>query len=167
MSAIATLGMVAATLGGGVLVDTFGWRSIFLARVPLTLITILLAFAILAEYKTEGKQRFDLRGAALAFVRACLPGAVSHAGRQKRLAFAHSRDSRRRCRGHTRPATTIGAKGAASCARTPKLLTHPLLAPVITASFLMFNGDIREPVHTAVLCVRRAQSRCKRRWDSC
>ena len=137
MAAISTLGMIAATLGGGVLVDTFGWRSIFLARVPLTLITILLALAILSEYKTEGRQRFDLRGAALAFVGlACLVLFLTLGGRS----------------GWLSPTVVLLGVGATATLALllrlekrvprpvldPKMLTHPLLAPVIMASFLMF-----------------------------
>ena len=160
MAAISTLGMIAATLGGGVLVDTFGWRSIFLARVPLTLITILLALAILSEYKTEGRQRFDLRGAALAFVGlACLVLFLTLGGRS----------------GWLSPTVVLLGVGAAATLALllrlekrvsrpvldPKMLTHPLLAPCHNGIFPDVHGDIREPVHTAVLCVRRAQSRCK------
>ena len=137
MSAISTLGMIAATLGGGALVDAFGWRSIFLARVPLTLITILLALLILAEYKPEERRRFDLRGAALAFVGlACLVLFLTIGGRSGWIA----------------PATLalgVGAavsltiflrweRGIPNPVLQPAMLRHPLLAPVIAASFLMF-----------------------------
>ena len=137
MSAISTLGMISATLGGGVLVDAFGWRSIFLARVPLTLITILLALAILAEYKPEERRSYDLRGAMLAVVGlACLVLFLTLGGRIGWLS-----------------PTVIVLGVAAAAALTillrlergvsqpvldPKMLTHPLLAPVIAASFLMF-----------------------------
>ncbi len=137
MSAISTLGMIAATLGGGVLVDAFGWRSIFLARVPLTLITILLALLILAEYKPAVRPRFDLRGATLAAAGlACLVLFLTLGGRI----------------GWLSPVVLLLCAGATVALillvrleRTvqhpvldPALLTHPLLVPVITASFLMF-----------------------------
>ena len=137
MSAISTLGMIAATLGGGALVDAFGWRSIFLARVPLTLITIMLALVILAEYKPEVRPRFDLRGAMLAVVGlACLVLFLTLGGRI----------------GWLSPITLLLGVGAASALTLllrlerrvqhpvldPGMLTHPLLVPVITASFLMF-----------------------------
>ena len=137
MSAISTLGMIAATLGGGVLVDAFGWRSIFLARVPLTLVTILLALLILAEYKPEKPPRFDLRGAALAAVGlACLVLFLTLGGRIGWL---------------SPPVVLLGIGAAVVLALLlrlersvahpildPRMLTHPLLVPVITASFLMF-----------------------------
>ena len=137
MSAIATLGMITATLGGGVLVDAFGWRSIFLARVPLTLITIVLALLILMEHRPEVRQRFDLRGAALAAGGlACLVLFLTLGGRI----------------GWLSPVVLILGLGAAAAITLllrlerivqhpvldPGMLTHPLLAPVITASFLMF-----------------------------
>lgn len=137
MSAISTLGMVSATLGGGALVDAFGWRSIFLARVPLTLITILLALLILVEYKPEKPLRFDLRGAVLAAVGlACLVLFLTLGGRIGWL---------------SPPVALLGAGAAVTLSLLvrlersvahpildPRMLTHPLLVPVITASFLMF-----------------------------
>ncbi len=138
MSAISTLGMIAATLGGGVLVDSFGWRSIFLARVPLTLITILLALIILqAPVVSDGRRKFDMRGAALAaFGIACLVLFLTLGGRIGWLSPS---------------VLLLGVCAAAALAfllrlersvshpvLDPSMLTHPLLAPVITASFLMF-----------------------------
>ena len=137
MSAISTLGMISATLGGGVLVDAFGWRSIFLARVPLTLITILLALLILVEYKPEKPPRFDLCGAAFAAVGlACLVLFLTLGGRIGWL---------------SPPVVLLGIGAAATLSLLvrfersvahpildPRMLTHPLLVPVITASFLMF-----------------------------
>ena len=137
MAAISTLGMITATLGGGVLVDAFGWRSIFLARVPLTLVTILLALLILTEYKPEKRLRFDMRGAMLAVVGlACLVLFLTLGGRIGWL---------------TPVVLLLGVGAAATLALLlrlerrvqhpvldPSLLTHPLLIPVITASFLMF-----------------------------
>ena len=40
MAALGTLGMISGSLGGGALVDALGWRTIFLARVPLCLLAI-------------------------------------------------------------------------------------------------------------------------------
>ena len=138
MSAISTLGMVAATLGGGALVDSFGWRAIFLARVPLTLITILLALIILhPPVETDRKEKFDLRGAALAFVGlAALTLFLTIGGRS----------------GWFSPTALILCLSAITSLTLflmwerkiphpildPSILTHPLLAPVIAASFLMF-----------------------------
>ena len=137
MSAISTLGMISATLGGGALVDAFGWRSIFLARVPLTMITMLLALLILVEYKPEKPPRFDLRGATLAAIGlACLVLFLTLGGRV----------------GWLSPLVALLGIGAAATLSLlarfersvahpildPRMLTHPLLVPVITASFLMF-----------------------------
>ena len=137
MSAISTLGMISATLGGGFLVDTFGWRMIFLARVPLTLITILLALLILTESRPQERPRFDLRGAVLAAAGlACLVLFLTLGGRIGWLSptvlllgiVAAA-------------ALTILVRlerGVAYPILDPRMLTHPLLVPVITASFLMF-----------------------------
>ena len=69
MAALGTLGMLAGSLGGGVLVDAFGWRSIFLGRVPLCLAAIAFSVALLRipERTTRGSD-FDLRGAVTLFV---------------------------------------------------------------------------------------------------
>lgn len=137
MSAISTLGMISATLGGGVLVDAFGWRSIFLARVPLTLITMLLALLVLTEYKPQAQPRFDMRGAMLAAVGlACLVLFLTLGGRIGWL---------------SPPVLLVGVGAAGTLSLLvrfersvshpildPRMLTHPLLVPVITASFLMF-----------------------------
>ena len=68
MTGIATLGMVTGALGGGVLVDSFGWRAIFLGRVPLCLLTALLAIHALRESPQRIQQAYDLRGAVTLFI---------------------------------------------------------------------------------------------------
>ena len=47
MAALGTLGMMVGSLGGGVLVDAFGWRAIFLGRAPLCLAAIAFSAALL------------------------------------------------------------------------------------------------------------------------
>ena len=69
MSGIATLGLITGSLGGGVLVDTWGWRAIFLARVPLGILALVLAFMALGEKReSEPTRRFDFRGGLTLFV---------------------------------------------------------------------------------------------------
>ncbi|MEE8303583.1 MAG: MFS transporter, partial [Candidatus Tectomicrobia bacterium] len=68
MTGMATLGMVAGALGGGVLVDSFGWRAIFLGRVPLGGLAVLLATRSLQEVDHQASQSYDLRGAVTLFV---------------------------------------------------------------------------------------------------
>ena len=69
MSGIAILGLITGALGGGVLVDTLGWRAIFLARVPLGALAIVLALMALREQReSESPRSFDLRGALTLFV---------------------------------------------------------------------------------------------------
>ncbi len=69
MMSVGTLGMITATLGGGFLVDAFGWDSIFLFRVPLGLITFFLAYAVLQEAVSDEKQgQLDLGGIIALFV---------------------------------------------------------------------------------------------------
>lgn len=69
MSGVATLGMITGALAGGVLVDAFGWRAIFLGRVPLAAIAIVLAIVFLREpiHRSVAKT-FDYRGGISLFV---------------------------------------------------------------------------------------------------
>lgn len=137
MSAISTLGMITATLGGGALVEAFGWRSIFLARVPLTLLTVALALLILSERKSGERPQFDLRGGLLAMLGlACLVLFLQLGGRI----------------GWLSPLTLALGIGAAATLTVllrlergvqkpvldPQMLTNRLLLPVIMAAFLLF-----------------------------
>ncbi len=59
---------VIGVIAGGPVVEQFGWRWIFVAQVPLTIATLLLAAAVLPEGRpsfAEGERRpgFDLAGA--------------------------------------------------------------------------------------------------------
>ena len=69
MAALGTLGMITGSLGGGALVDTLGWRAIFLCRVPLCLLAIGFSAAFLrVPGGTRAGSGFDLLGAVALFV---------------------------------------------------------------------------------------------------
>ena len=69
MAALGTLGMISGSLGGGALVDAFGWRSIFLCRVPLCLLAIgFSAFYLRVPSSHGSRTRFDMLGAVVLFV---------------------------------------------------------------------------------------------------
>jgi len=68
MTGIGALGTVAGALGGGVLVDHFGWRAIFLGRVPLCLLTVFLSLRFLREIAQDNPHTYDLRGAVTLFL---------------------------------------------------------------------------------------------------
>ena len=68
MSAIGLLGMLIGSLAGGVLVDAFGWRSIFAARVPIGLISIFIALLSLKESSIQGSKQFDFKGSIVLFI---------------------------------------------------------------------------------------------------
>lgn len=56
------LALVAGPLGGGLLTDLFGWRSIFLINVPVGLITIYLAARYVRETPSRPAKSPDLPG---------------------------------------------------------------------------------------------------------
>ncbi|MFI6740403.1 MFS transporter [Nonomuraea sp. NPDC050451] len=71
MGLLGTMSAVGTALGpslGGVLIEVFGWRVMFLACVPLGLVTLVLTFRVLpgsAPAPTSAGRRFDTVGAAL------------------------------------------------------------------------------------------------------
>ena len=74
MAGLGTLGMMVGSLGGGALVDAFGWRAIFLGRVPLCLVAIAFSVALLRlpddsrGRSGPGESRgFDVWGSATLF----------------------------------------------------------------------------------------------------
>jgi EmrB/QacA subfamily drug resistance transporter len=63
------IGILAGPLLGGQIVDTIGWRWIFLINVPLVLIALGLSrVAVPGRASTGGSEKIDFRGAALAAV---------------------------------------------------------------------------------------------------
>lgn len=50
---------------GGPIVETFGWRAIFVAQVPITLFALALAWRLLPETPRNRHGSFDLAGAGL------------------------------------------------------------------------------------------------------
>jgi EmrB/QacA subfamily drug resistance transporter len=56
-------GPVIGVVAGGPIVETFGWRWIFAAQVPLTLATLVLAAFVLPDTPRIRGSRFDLPGA--------------------------------------------------------------------------------------------------------
>lgn len=69
MSGFGISGMLVGSLVGGILVDTFGWRAIFAARVPIGLISVVIALISLRETRMEGVVReFDFKGAVTLFI---------------------------------------------------------------------------------------------------
>lgn len=56
-------GPVIGVVAGGPIVETFGWRWIFIAQVPLTLTGLLLAMLVLPETERRARASFDYVGA--------------------------------------------------------------------------------------------------------
>ncbi|WP_186275872.1 MFS transporter [Burkholderia gladioli] len=78
----AALALGAGPLVGGLLVDRFGWQSIFLINVPVGIVGIWLTLAHAPETPRHAARRLDLAGQALAIVAlAALTYAVIAAGR--------------------------------------------------------------------------------------
>ncbi|MEO6317219.1 MAG: MFS transporter [Acidimicrobiales bacterium] len=58
-------GPVIGVVAGGPIVETFGWRWIFVAQVPLTLAGLLLAMLVLPETERRERVAFDVKGAVV------------------------------------------------------------------------------------------------------
>jgi len=57
-------GPVIGVVVGGVLIQAFGWRALFLAQAPITLAALVVAFVVLPETERAEAQAFDWWGAA-------------------------------------------------------------------------------------------------------
>ncbi|MDP1820976.1 MAG: MFS transporter [Acidimicrobiales bacterium] len=64
-SMVAAGGPVIGVVAGGPIVETFGWRWIFAAQVPLTLTGLLLALLVLPETERREEAEFDVAGAVV------------------------------------------------------------------------------------------------------
>lgn len=58
-------GMAVAPLVGGVLIEHWGWGSVFLMGVPVMVLTVVAAPRVLPEFRAPDPGRLDLRSAAL------------------------------------------------------------------------------------------------------
>jgi len=109
-------GPVIGVVAGGPIVETFGWRWIFVAQVPLTLAGLVLAMLVLPETERREGATFDYKGAAILAV-----GATS-------LLFAINRGP---IYGWSHPAIVAGFTVApiaiAAFTRVERRATHPLL----------------------------------------
>ena len=54
--------MAAGPVVGGLLVDSFGWRSIFLLNVPLAIISLIMTVLFVSETSRNVQKSFDLEG---------------------------------------------------------------------------------------------------------
>ena len=60
------LGMLAGTLGAGLLVQWTGWQAVFLGRIPFVVLALLLAIMFMVrESRPSPRASFDVAGAAL------------------------------------------------------------------------------------------------------
>jgi DHA2 family methylenomycin A resistance protein-like MFS transporter len=65
---IGSLALPAGPLLGGVLIDAFDWRAIFLVNVPFVLVALVAAARLVRESTGEGDRRLDAAGVALGIV---------------------------------------------------------------------------------------------------
>lgn len=61
-AAVTGVAMAAGPVVGGLLVDSFGWRSIFLLNVPLAGISLFMTFLFVSETERKPWKSFDLGG---------------------------------------------------------------------------------------------------------
>jgi MFS transporter, DHA2 family, methylenomycin A resistance protein len=59
---ITGLALVAGPVAGGILVDTLGWRGIFLINVPIALISLVITMRLMSETPRQSRRGFDLAG---------------------------------------------------------------------------------------------------------
>ncbi|XEC94505.1 MFS transporter [Paenibacillus tarimensis] len=67
-AAVTGAAMAAGPVVGGLLVDSFGWRSIFLLNVPLASISLIMTFLFVRETDRKPRKSFDLGGQITAIV---------------------------------------------------------------------------------------------------
>lgn len=67
-SAVSGLALIAGPVLGGVLVDTFGWQSVFLINLPLGAIAFWLTFSFVRDNKNQNYQHLDVPGVLLSIV---------------------------------------------------------------------------------------------------
>jgi DHA2 family multidrug resistance protein-like MFS transporter len=63
-----SVGAAIGPLVGGVLLESFGWRSVFLLPLPVMLVLLAIGPRLLPEYKDPNPGRLDLASAALSLV---------------------------------------------------------------------------------------------------
>ena len=67
-TAIASVGTAVGPTLGGLLVEHWGWRSIFLVNVPVGMLVVFLTWRYVAESRDDRPRQFDLPGQALFIV---------------------------------------------------------------------------------------------------
>lgn len=67
-TAIASLGVAIGPTLGGVLVEQFGWRSIFLVNVPVGIVVVFLSLRYVTESRDDRQRQLDVRGQTLFMV---------------------------------------------------------------------------------------------------
>ncbi|UJF32191.1 MFS transporter [Paenibacillus hexagrammi] len=67
-AAVTGIAMAAGPIVGGFLVDSFGWRSIFLLNVPIALVSVGLTYGLVKETNRKPQQSFDWAGQLTAVI---------------------------------------------------------------------------------------------------
>jgi len=69
MGAVVGVGLLSGPALGGILLDLLGWRSVFYLRLPIGIIGVAMARALLKnQFSPKRGQKFDLLGAATLFL---------------------------------------------------------------------------------------------------
>lgn len=137
MAALGALGLIAGSLGGGALVDAFGWRAIFLGRLPVCLLAIAFSALYLEADDSSGpKPRLDVLGSLAFFVAVCsLILALSLGGRngwtQTYVILLAAISAAAFC------AFAIAERRAERPILDLALLRHRVLAPALVVSLLI------------------------------
>ncbi len=65
---VVAIGSMAGPVAGGFLIENVGWQSIFYINVPVGIIGVTMAYAILRKDNTAGGSAFDVTGAVTLFI---------------------------------------------------------------------------------------------------
>jgi DHA2 family methylenomycin A resistance protein-like MFS transporter len=78
---IASVGMAAGPVVGGVLIAVAGWRSIFLVNVPFCAVTAIMMYSWVGESPRHREQKLDLAGLILGVLSlSCITGGIIETG---------------------------------------------------------------------------------------
>lgn len=118
-STVMTSGIALGSVASGVLVQHFWWGSVFLVNLPAMVLLLVLAPALIPEYRTPGRGGFDLLSVPLSLA-AVLP-----------LVYALKEIPSEGVHAQYLAALALGLVCAVFFVRRQRRVAHPMLPPVL------------------------------------